>query len=82
MFSLKGKFSILQLNVRSVLTLKVVYRPGETVIHGSVFFNRSIQTSANFGQQQTTLRSLDGTPDAPGCGVGGPVGGTLSSDLK
>ena len=26
--------------------------------------------------------SLDGTPDAAGSGVGGPVGGTLSSGLK
>ena len=27
-------------------------------------------------------RSLDGRPDAAGRGVGGPVGGTLSSGLK
>ena len=50
------------------------------------------------GQQHTTLhttaglllklsrvgpgQSLDGRPDAAGSGVGGPVGGTLSSGLK
>ena len=27
-------------------------------------------------------QSLDGRPDAAGSGVGGPVGGTLSSGLK
>ena len=51
-----------------------------------------------FNQQQTTLNTtagmllklnrvgpgqfLDGRPDAAGSGVGGPVGGTLSSGLK
>ena len=29
-----------------------------------------------------TGQFMDGRPDAAGSGVGGPVGGTLSSDLK
>jgi 3-deoxy-D-manno-octulosonic-acid transferase len=44
-FKLKGKLSILQLNVRWFLTLKVVYAPGEIVIHGSVFLEQPLQTS-------------------------------------
>jgi hypothetical protein len=53
---------------------------------------------SSIGQQHTTLhptahlllklstvgpgRSLDGRSDAAGCGVRGPVGGTISSGLK
>ena len=58
----------------------------------------TVHSDRYFFQQHTTLhttaglllklsrvgpgQSLDGRPDAAGSGVGGPVGGTLSSGLK